>query len=98
MAKNKIERPEIPLQLLEKAESIKVFIQKLEELLDALHPNNIPVGHRKEYRVPTKFFTKPVVGHRFIVGLFSTSGVQEILSENTFRTYSSIYEWGIIPD
>ena len=70
----------------------KVKITKLEELKDALHPHNIAVGYEKE----GVFNEEPVLGQRFYVGSFSTSGVQEILSPNTFRTYSSIYKWEYI--
>lgn len=76
---------------------IKVKLTKLTELPDALHPNNIPEGavHKGWMR------TKPTLNERFYVYSegytnFSTSGVQEIISEDetqiTFKTYSSIYQ------
>jgi hypothetical protein len=76
---------------------MKIRLKKLNELPDALHPNNIPEGWEKVFDIHEEYFNAPELGKRFWVGFgFSTSGVQEILSENTFKTYSSIYEWEII--
>ena len=77
---------------------MKVRIQKLEELPDATFPNNIEVGFDVVRETPDKYFTMPTVGERFTVGFFSSSGVREIISEDTFRTYNSIYKWTIITD
>lgn len=77
---------------------MKVRIQKLETLPDATHPNNIPIGYDVIRSTPDEFFRPPTVGERFNVGFFSSSGVQEILSEDTFKTHSSIYKWTIITD
>lgn len=70
----------------------KVKITKISELPDALHPNNIQEGFSKVGFIEHE----PIVGERFNVGSFSTSGVQEIIDSNTFKTYSSIYRWEII--
>lgn len=76
---------------------MKVRITKLEELTDALNPNNIAVGFEREVEVNEDYFKHPAVGERFYVGHnWSTSGVQEILSDNTFKTYSSVYKWEIV--
>lgn len=77
---------------------MKVRLIKLSELEDALHPNNIEVGYETTREVDEKHFEKPKIGKRFNVGTFSTSGVQEIIDENTFRTYSSVYRWEIVAD
>lgn len=79
-----------------KSTIIKVKLTKIKELEDALHPNNIEVGYETIRDVNSKYFEKPKIGERFFVGTFSTSGVQEIIDENTFRTYSSIYKWEIL--
>ena len=71
---------------------MKVKLTKLEELKDALHPFNIEVGYEKIGNAENI----PTLGERFWVGSFSTSGVQEIIDDNTFRTYSSIYRWEVI--
>ena len=77
-------------------EQIKVKVTKLKEADDPLHPNNIKEGFTKE----GYYYYKPVVGESFILydelGGWATSTVQEILSENTFRTYNSIYKWEIL--
>lgn len=72
---------------------MKIKIKKIKELEDALHPNNIKEGFEITRNVDEKYFKEPQLGKRFWVGTFSTSGVQEIINENTFRTYSSIYHW-----
>lgn len=75
---------------------MKVKITKIKELEDALHPNNIQEGFTKTFEVNREYFEEPKLDSRFCLGLFSTSGVQEIINENTFKTYSSIYKWEII--
>ena len=78
---------------------MKVTLTKLKELEEALHPDNIEEGRVVEGLIPKRYFKPPTLNERFNAGvvpsggLFSTSGVQEILSKNTFRTYSSIYKW-----
>ena len=72
---------------------MKIKLTKLTELEDALHPNNIQEGYETTREVEEKYFEEPQLGRRFNVGTFSTSGVQEIIDKNTFRTYSSIYRW-----
>ena len=75
---------------------MKVKLTKLAELEDALHPNNIETGYKAILEVDEKYFEEPQIGRRFNVGSFSTSGVQEIIDKNTFKTYSSIYRWEVI--
>jgi hypothetical protein len=78
--------------------AIKIKLTKLSELPDALHPNNIEAGFETIQEVSKDNFEAPEVGRRFNIGYFSTSGVQEIINENTFRTYSSIYKWEVVED
>ena len=69
---------------------MKVVLRKMEELSDALHPNNIEVGIVKV----GEFISEPKVGECFFVGYgWRTSIVKEIINENTFRTCNSIYQW-----
>lgn len=76
---------------------MKIRIKKLKELEDALHPNNIEEGFERIFEIPNNWFRIPTVGERFWGSLsWSTSGVQEIIDERTFKTYSSIYEWEIV--
>ena len=77
---------------------MKVRITKLEELTDALNPNNIPSGFTETFDVRESNFEPPQLNKRFWVGRFSTSGVQEILDPNTFKTFNSIYRWEIIDE
>jgi hypothetical protein len=72
---------------------IRVKLTKVKELKDALHPNNIAEGFTKvgEYHGP------PKVGETFDIGSsWSTSTVQEILTEKSFRTLNSIYTYEFI--
>lgn len=76
---------------------MKIKIKKLKELPDALNPNNIEEGFERIGKIPDRYFKKPTVGERFYLdGGWSTSGVQEIIDEKTFRTYLSIYQWEIV--
>ena len=75
---------------------MKIKLTKTKELEDALHPHNIEEGYETIREVDEKYFEEPTLGKRFNVGFFSTSGVQEIIDEHTFRTYSSIYHWEIL--
>ena len=75
---------------------MKVKITKLEELNNAVHPNNIPVGFEKIVEVNKWDWKKPKVGEHFILGGFYSSIVQEILENNTFKTFNSIYQYEIL--
>lgn len=76
---------------------MKIKIVKLKELPNALNPNNIEEGFEKTGEIADSHYRPPTVGERFYVThSWSTSGVQEIIDEKTFRTYSSIYQWEII--
>lgn len=79
----------------EKNSPAKIRITKIEELSDAVHPGNIPVG----YTQVGNFISFPTVGERFYVGdSFSTSPVQEVLTEGKFKTFNSIYQIDIISE
>jgi hypothetical protein len=68
---------------------MKIRLVKIKELENALHPNNIEVGFTKEGTL----INEPKVGECFYVGFnWRTSTVQEVIDENTFRTYNSIYK------
>lgn len=74
---------------------MKVKIQKIKELPNALHPNNIEEGFERV----GEFREAPECGKPFYVGwCWSTSTVQYIIDENEFATYNSIYKWTLIPD
>jgi len=76
---------------------MKIKLTKLEELPDARHPYNISVGYEKELNVSE--LDKPTVGERFPSNTWwSTSVVQEVIDEHTFRTYNSIYKWEVVED
>lgn len=67
----------------------QIRLIKLSESESPLHPNNIPIGYVKE----GEKLASPKVGECFWVGSgWRTSTVQEILSEDTFRTHNSIYK------
>lgn len=69
---------------------MKIKLEKLQELPDALHPNNVEVGYTKE----GYFVEEPRIGECFWVGdFYRTSFVKEIIDENTFKTCNSIYRW-----
>lgn len=74
--------------------SIKIKVTKLEERSDAKYPNKISIG-REFYGYLVE---KPIVGSRFNVGSLSTSTVQEIIDEFTFKTYNSVYRYEILKD
>jgi len=74
-----------------------IEIIKLKELPDAKHPYNIEEGYERKGTMNKWHFNKPTVGDRFwIDGNWSTSAVQEIIDESTFKTYNSIYKYKII--
>jgi hypothetical protein len=76
---------------------MKIKLTKLKELEDALNPNNIPEGEVIIRETNELTFKLPTIGERFYIGGgWSTSGVTEIISENIFKTYSSIYKWEIL--
>ena len=75
---------------------MEIRLTKLEELKNALHPNNIEEGYSIIREVDKRYFKRPQLNKRFNVGSFSTSAVQEIIDKSTFKTYSSIYRWVVI--
>ena len=80
-------------------------IVRLTKLADGVNPK-YPTDHHRHIRAGLAAegaMLRPVaVGESFYVDYpdkenhFHTSVVQEILSENTFRTQNSIYKWEII--
>ena len=70
-----------------------VRVTKIKDLEDALHPNNIAEGFTKE----GEFISTPTLGEPLWVGLrWRTSPVKDILPDNTFKTYNSIYKWELV--
>lgn len=43
----------------------------------------------KEWMFPQE----PTIGMPFVIDTYRTSQVEEILSDNTFKTYNSVYKW-----
>ena len=84
---NKIKRDVFHVNLVK-----RIKLVKLEELPDALYPNNIKIGYEKI----GEFYDNPVVGECFYCGTLRTSAVQEIIDENTFKTFNSIYQFSFI--
>lgn len=67
-----------------------VKLQKIKEVNNPLHANNIEPG----YIIYGIFNEKPIVGRSFIISYnFATSTVKEIINKTTFKTYNSIYKW-----
>jgi len=71
----------------------RVTLRKIQELEDAVVPNNKSVGYERM----GVMIEEPKVGAPFILlgpGLrgFRTSTVQEVIDQNTFRTHNSIYQ------
>ncbi len=78
---------------------IKIKLKKLKELPNALNPNNIEEGFERVFLMPKDMYEPPTLNERFYTSInWSTSAVQEIIDEKTFKTYSSIYEYEIIED
>ena len=81
--------PNIRFTFAENRDMVKIKLIKLEEVENPRHPHNIPTGHVVE----GEFVNRPEVGECFWVGVgWRTSTVQEVFSEDTFRTYNSIYK------
>ncbi len=69
---------------------MKIKLEKLNELPDAIYKNNIEVGFTKEGIM----IDEPKIGEAFYVGYgWRTSEVKEIIDEHTFKTCNSIYRW-----
>ncbi len=66
---------------------------KADQILDGSEPI-----WTVEYNVDPKYFKKPQVGSRFNVRYWSTSQVQEIIDDSTFKTVNSVYRWEVIDD
>jgi hypothetical protein len=66
--------------------SCKIF--KVEERLDAVHKNNMPVGY---YKVGV-MHDKPKLGEALYVGSLHTSMLQEIISYDLVKTLNSLYQ------
>lgn len=69
---------------------MEIKLEKITELPDARHPNNIEVGYIKT----GLFVSEPIVGKSFWIGYnWATSTVTEIIDKNTFKTLNSTYRW-----
>ena len=67
---------------------MKIKLEKLSELPDAIHKNNIEVGFIKEGIMTDE----PKIGEAFYIGYgWRTSTVKEIVDEHTFKTCNSIW-------
>lgn len=67
-----------------------IKLEKIKELADAIHPNNIVEG----FNIIGEINSIPTIGECFYVGgCFRTSYVKEIIDQNTFKTCNSIYIW-----
>lgn len=74
-----------------------IKITKLQELPDAIHPNNISVGFEKKLYLDNN--VTPIKGVRFPpMCYWSTSIVTEIIDENTFKTLNSVYRWEVLDE
>jgi len=72
----------------------EIVINKLKELPNPTHPNNIEVGYQRVGILSEANFRQPKIGERFYVDYYwSTSVVTEIIDDNTFKTLNSIYKW-----
>ena len=72
---------------------MEIKLEKINELPNAKHPNNIEVGYVKI----GKLISTPKVGEQFYLGYtYRTSVVVEIINENTFKTLNSIYRWTLL--
>ncbi len=71
------------------------LIKLSDDHFNGVHPNGIDAGH-----VAMGFISKgPVVGERFYIGFeFSTSVVQKIINEDTFKTLYSTYRIIYLPN
>lgn len=96
---------ETVMKFFEQMSSGKKVIVRLTKLGDGEKPKYAPnhPRHIKPGFVVEGIMLRPVaVGESFYVDYptaknhFHTSVVEEILSENTFRTMNSIYKWEII--
>lgn len=78
-------------------------LTKLAEAPDPKHPQNIPVGNtyygtnNEDPKEGEMFYLYGISYQQGQRGL-RTSVVQEIVSENTFRTYNSIYQWEVVAE
>lgn len=77
---------------------IAVEIEKIKEREDAFVKNNIPTGYKVIRTELLMNFNPPTLNERFTVGTFSSSPVQEIINNHTFKTWNSIYTWKIIDE
>lgn len=71
---------------------------KQSEVDNPLSNSRIEIGRLLIGELYDDHFVEPTVGNRFYFNNYggSTSGVQEIINENTFRTYNSIYKWKVL--
>ena len=74
----------------------QIRLRKINDSENPRHGGHIEVGFDKVFTVDSSYFRVPAVGERFNIGDLSTSGVQEIIDDKTFKTYNSIYEWTVL--
>ena len=74
----------------------QIRLRKLNDAENPRHGGHNEVGFDKVFTVDSSYFRVPAVGERFNIGDLSTSGVQEIIDDKTFKTYNSIYEWTVL--
>ena len=75
---------------------VKVDIQKVSSLEDAIIPNNIGNEYSGIHYIHEDVV--PIIGKRFNTTHISTSPVKEIVDNNHFKTLNSLYRWEIIKD
>lgn len=62
---------------------------KLTRISGEQSKNLIPIGSI----VVGDCYDRPTVGEPFYVGMWATTKVTEVLSEDTFKTSNSVYKW-----
>lgn len=78
---------------------IKIRLTKIESGADNRFPpssSGISVNGATWEGEQSPMTPEPIIGRPFFISNYKTSYVQEILSENTFRTLNSTYKWEII--
>lgn len=72
---------------------MKIKLTKIEPNPDGKYKDSRPVGDEHI----GEFVADPVVGKSFFVGaMYRTSPVVEVLPDNKFRTYNSVYLYQFI--
>lgn len=73
----------------------RIKLIKIQELSEAIHPNNIPINYEEEGFL----IEEPIINQCFWLysnkwsrGGFKTSLIQKIIDKDTFETYNSVYK------